>query len=190
MPSQPQGPISALVTPIAEAVAQHHALPPHEKNLARASGGAGLIAFCLYALIRAAPVIFGDWIPFAIWAGLLAFGALWLFVGIKGSAGPRDIMNAFWSVVIVVVVLGLMLWGIYLPDDWLVANFLLQGLYIAMIASGLVRLWLAARGLPGVKLEEVRAQQAHGRARDATETEAAAKLNENAAPRPQRQFRS
>jgi hypothetical protein len=190
MPSQPQGPISALVTPIAEAIQQHNALPPDQKNRARASGGAGLIAFCLYALITVPGMIFGAWMAFAIWAALLGFGALWLYVGIRASIGPRDIMAAFLSGVAILFFIGLMVFGAYLPDDWLLMNFLLKGLYIGSAAASAMKLWLAVRGLPGVKLDDVRAQQAHGHARDATADEAATKLDESAAPRPPRQFHS
>jgi hypothetical protein len=76
-------------------LAQHNALPPDQKNRARASGGAGLIAFCLYALITAPHLVFSGLIVFVIWVGLAAFGALWLYVGVMASIAPRDIMAAF-----------------------------------------------------------------------------------------------
>src|ERR1700728_3041220 len=106
--SQPQGPLSAIAAPIAEAIAQHRALPPDQKNRARASGGAGLIAFCLYVLITTPRLIFTQWVAFGIWAALCGFGALWLCVGVRASLGPRDIMAAFWSGSGVIVFLGLM----------------------------------------------------------------------------------
>jgi len=174
--SQPQGPISAIVTPIAEAIQQHNALPPDQKNRARAAGGAGLIAFCLYVLVTAPRLVFGAWIACAIWAALLGFGGLWLFVGVRASIGPRDIMAAFWSAAGILFFLVLMSIGAYLPNDWVVANFLLKGVYIGFVASCAMRLYLAVRGMPGDSLEQVRTQQAHGRAREATEAEAAARL--------------
>jgi hypothetical protein len=186
--SEPQGPISGLVKPIFEGIAQHNALPPDQKNRARASGGAGVTVFCLYAVIAEPRIVFGAWLAFAIWAALFGFGALWLYVGVRAAIGPRDIMAAFWSAIGILFFLGLMIVGAYLPDDWLVVNFLLKGFYIAGVADCAMRLWLAVRGMPGIKLEEVRAQQAHGRARAATEAEAAARLGEQPAPRP-RQFR-
>src|ERR1700689_5907962 len=106
-----QGPLSAIVAPIAEAIAQHNALPPDEKNRARASGGAGLIAFCLFALIAAPRLVFSGLIVFAIWAALAGLGALWLYVGVRASFGPRDIMAAFWSGVGILVFLGLTVFG-------------------------------------------------------------------------------
>jgi hypothetical protein len=187
MPQQPQGALSAIAAPIAEAIQQHNALPPDQKNRARASGGAGLIAFCLYAVIAAPYVVFGAWLAFAIWAALFGFGGLWLYVGIRAAIGPRDIMAAFWSSIGILFFLGLMVLGAYLPDDWLLLNFLLKGFYIGSTANCAMRLWLAVRGIPGVKLDEVRAQQAHGHARAATAAEAAARLSEQPPPRA-RQF--
>jgi hypothetical protein len=180
--------IAALVQPIGDAIDQHRALAPREKNIARASGGASLITFCAYALIHAAPLVFDNLISFAIWAGLLGFGALWLCVGIKGSIGPGDIMEAFWSGFATLVLLGLMAFGAYLPRDWFTINLLLQGFYLAGLAGAAVRLWIATRGMNTGKLAQVKAQQAHGTARDATAAEAASKLNENTAQRSPRQF--
>ena len=183
-----QGPLSAIAAPIAEAIAQHNALPPDQKNRARASGGAGLIVFCLYALITAPHLVFSGLIVLAIWAGLAAFGALWLYVGVRAAIGPRDIMAAFWSGVGILFFLGLMVFGAYLPNDWLLTNFLLKGLYIGSAAASAMRLYLAVRGMPGGSLEQVRAQQAHGSAREATQAEAAARLGEQPTARD-RQFR-
>jgi hypothetical protein len=188
MSSQPQGPLSAIAAPIAEAIVQHRALPPDQKNRARASAGAGIITFCLYALITAPHVLFGAWLAFAIWAALLGFGALWLYVGVRASVGPRDIMAAFWSGAGILFFLGLMIFGAYLPGDWLVINFLLKGFYIGSTASSAMRLWLAVRGMPSGQLDDVRAQQAHGSAREASEAEVTARLNEQPAARA-RQFR-
>jgi hypothetical protein len=188
MSPQPEGPISAIVAPIADAIAQHNALPPDEKNRARASGGAGLIAFCLFALIASPRLVFSGLIVFAIWAGLAAFGALWLYVGVRAAIGPRDIMAAFWSGVGILFFLGLMVFGAYLPNNWLLTNFLLKGLYLGCAAASAMRLYLAVRGMPGGSLEQVRAQQAHGSAREATQAEAAARLGEQTAARD-RQFR-
>jgi hypothetical protein len=187
MSSQPQGPISAIVTPLAEAIQQHNALTPDQKNRARATGGAGLIAFCLYVLVAAPRMVFGSWIAVAVWVALLGFGGLWLYVGVRASVGPRDIMAAFWSAAGIVFFLALMIVGAYLPADWLLVNFLLKGLYIGYATACAMKLWLAVRGMPNTGLDAVHAQQAHGSARDATPAETAARLGETGA-RPQRQF--
>jgi hypothetical protein len=186
---------------------RYAARPPLKKNLFRAGGGAGLITFCVYVAVEfeaamgltAGQLLHGSqalpaappevwWVPRAAWVTVLAFGLLWFVVGVKGARGARDVMQAVWALILTGIFAALLWWGAYLPRDWVLVNFLLHGIYIAGMVGSLVRFWLSVRGLPGVKLEAVKAQQAHGRARDATETEAAAKLNENAAPRPPRQF--
>jgi hypothetical protein len=192
MRSNTAGPLETLATPIAQAAAQFQSLPLLEKNRRRAGGGAGLIAFCLYAVIAAPGLVFAHWIPPALGAAALAYGLLRFVVGVRGALGPRDIMDGFWHGVFIVVCAGL-LWCAYLPADWggwaITINILLRGLYIAGIVSSTVRGWLALRGMPTARLDEVRTQQAHGSARDATPAEAAAKLGDNT-PRPQRQFQS
>jgi hypothetical protein len=188
MPQNHESSLADLITPFTEGIARHRALPPDQKNRARAHGGAGVIAFCLYALITEHRMVFGDWIAFAIWAGLFGFGALWFYIGYRASIGQRDIMAAFWSFGGILFFLALMAFGVYLPDDWLLINFLLKGLYIGSAAGSAMKFWLSVRGMSSTTLEEVRAQQAHGRARDATEAEAAARLDEQAAPRPRREF--
>jgi hypothetical protein len=179
--------LADLITPFTDAIAEHRALPPDQKNRARASGGAGLIAFCLYVLIAVPQLPVSSWVAFVLWLALIAFGALWLVVGIKGSTGPRDIMAGFWSGIGILFFLGLMVVGAYLPADWVVVNFLLKGFYIGYAAACVVKLWVSARGIPSTGLDEVRAQQAHGRARDATEAETAARLGATGA-RAQRRF--
>jgi hypothetical protein len=161
-------------------ISHYAALPPLRKNLYRAGGGAGLITFCLYipyemnvrggvtiknmmlALVRAPMAPREMWIPIA-WAAMLAFGLLWFVVDVKGARGPRDVMQAFWALILTGIYAALLSWGAYLPRDWgawvVLANFLLQGVYIAGIVGSLVRFWLSVRGLPGEKLEAVNAQQ-------------------------------
>jgi hypothetical protein len=146
---------------------RYAARPPLRKNLFRAGGGAGLIAFCLYipfelnvrggisvanmtlALIRAPMTPTEIWIPIAVWAAALAFGLLWFVVGVKGARGARDVMQAFWALILTGIFAALLWWGAYLPRDWVLANYFLQGLYIAGIVGSFVRFWLSVRGLPG-----------------------------------------
>jgi hypothetical protein len=102
-------------------ISRYNALSPLRKNLYRAGGGAGLITFCLYipyemhvrggvsaanmmsALVHAPMAPRETWIPVAAWAAMLAFGLLWFIVGVKGARGPRDVMQAFWALILTAI---------------------------------------------------------------------------------------
>ena len=167
---------------------RYQALPPLKKNRVRAGIGAGLIALGLYIAAGRPAVVFDNTVSIAIWAAVVGFGLLWFLVGIHGARSTRDVMSAFWSIV-AIAIFGLLTIGglrsLSLSDD---ASFYLEGFFAACLVGSIVRFWLAVRGLPSMNLEQVRSQQAHGRAREATPAEAAAKLGEQAASRP-RQFR-
>lgn len=178
MPRETYGIGSAIgeIGAVGQEISRYNALPPLKKNLFRAGGGADMMS----ALVRTPMAPREIWKPVAAWAAMLAFGLLWFVVGIKGARGPRDVMQAFWALILNGIYAALLWWEVYPPRDWgawaVLANFLLQGVYIAGIVGSLVRFWLSVRGLPGEKLEAVKAQQEHGRARDATEAEAAEKF--------------
>jgi hypothetical protein len=210
--SQPQGPLSAVAEPLARTAAVWQSLPLLEKNRRRVGGGAGLIVFCIYVAVefkRASGMSLGDllrspfvmakapaefWAPYAIWGAALVYGVLRLVVGLRGARGPRDIMDGFWHFAFVAGDGALLWWKVYLPADWggwtWPVNELLGGLYIAGIVSSTLRGWLAWRGMgwANKRLRAVERQQAHGRAREATPAEAAARLGSEAAS-PARQFR-
>jgi hypothetical protein len=192
MPQQPYG-IDSAIKDVGDNIAQnasrYHALPPLKKNRFRAGAGAGLIALGLYTVIGRYGIVFADWLSFVIWAAVVGFGVLWFSVGISGARSPREVMSAFWSIIAVVIFGFLAFVAVHLLDgsDF---NFFMEGFFVAGLVGSIVRLWLALRGMPSTSLDAVKAQQAHGRARDASQAEAAAKLNENAAPRPQREFHS
>lgn len=186
--SSGSGPVEAAIDSIGDILDRHHAIPEgRAKNTIRAAQGASMAAFCLYTLIRAAPLIFDSWIVFGIWAGVLAWAAMWIYVGVRGSTGFCQLPEAFWSVVSIGIFGALMIWGT-LPGDWSVVNFLLYGFYLAGLAASAMQLWLSLRGMPEMKLDAIRAQQAHGHARDATAVEALTKLDERNAARRVRQF--
>lgn len=174
---------------LARDFSRYHALPPLKKSRFRAGAGAGLITLGGLALIEAPDLVFTNWVSALIWAGMVGFGVLWLCVGIKGARGPREAMSIFWTGFSVLTFAGLSLLGRHLLDAGGWSTFL-ESLFITGLVGSAVRLWLAARGMGSTGLEDVKSQQAHGRARDATPAEAAGKLNERDATRPQRQFRN
>lgn len=154
-----QGPLSAIGVPIAESIAEHQRLPPYEKNVARATLGAGLLTWCGY--LAAA---FGDGarqfsdVVLWVWAGCALLGLLWLAVGLRNARGPREMMAAFWSGA-VVAVCGWLLWHEAYPSGWgPLGAFILKGCYLAMLTSCAVRFWLAVRGMPGDARKIVRQQ--------------------------------
>ncbi|MGH6845929.1 MAG: hypothetical protein ACREC0_00395 [Methylocella sp.] len=67
-------------------------------------------------------------------------------------------MLAFWALIPVAVYGGLLWWGAYPPRDWLLTNYVLQGIYIAGVVGSLVRFWLAARGTGGGAVKMVERQ--------------------------------
>ena len=138
--------LANLVTPFTDAVNQHLALPPLEKNRSRAMWGGFLFAGCLYAalsfkaaigasyidLVRILARLPGTssdvWWPFAVWAAFFALSLLWLSVGFRGMRGaPRDVMAAVWAVAIGGGFAAALWYGWYLPREWAGVNFLLEG---------------------------------------------------------------
>jgi hypothetical protein len=177
---------------IAQNVARYQALPPLRKGRVRAGLGAGLLAFGVYTAAGRPAIAFGGLIAFGVWAAVVAFGGLWFYIGVTSTRSPRDVMSAVWSAIALAIFAVLAAGGASLTDggdfglfgDF---RFFIEGVFLAGVIGSLVRLWLAVRGMPSTGLGEVRAQEAHGSARDATLAEAAAKLG-GGAPRPQRQF--
>lgn len=173
--AEQKGFLTAIAEPLAEAAAQHRASSPRDKSFTRAGGGAFLLTCCAYAAVWS-PVFLGDRfdtliaaflrspmhppVSLLVWAGVTAFGLLWLWVGVRGARGPRDVMAAFWAAVRVALfgcALGLQ-W--YLPRDWgdlvPLANLVLHGLYLGLLAEGAVHFLLAMRGMPGDAQKNVR----------------------------------
>ena len=187
---------------VTERVKRYHALPPVNKSLFRASGGAALVVSCLYVAVelkaRAGELVTmflraplnapeGVWVPLAVWAACLGFGLLWFVVGVRNVGDARDTMRAFFSGLLAAGFAAL-LWLEAYPSPEM--QLPLQGLYIAGLTGFGVRFWLSVwRPGGGPELEAVRRQQAHGRAREATPTETAARLREDGERRRRRQFR-
>lgn len=135
----PEGFISALVLPIAEGIAEHHALPPDKKALARVELGTGLLGLCGYAAVTVGPYLPRSWL-----LGLLAvagFGLMLLAAGLRVAQRPRDMMTAFWCLAF----LGGLWWVLahWLPELW--ANFFGRGLCVGMICAACARLFVALR---------------------------------------------
>jgi len=140
--SSSQGPITAILTPIAEHFARHAALPPYEKAIDRAVYGAFLLGVCGYTGVSLGPYLPGSW-----WLGLIAvggFGLLLLVVGLHGARGPRDAMTIFWSLIFA----GGGWWAVvhWLPGLWV--NFFGRGFCVGLLCGGAIRLYIAVRG-PG-----------------------------------------
>jgi len=171
--------IGDVAANLGQQIEHYNALPLPKKNLLRASRGAGLITFCIYAavefkaatglpvagvlpLLQALPSTPPEiWWPAAAWAALLAFGLLWFAVGWRGARGARDVMQAFWALIMLAIYGGLLWWEAYLPPEWVLSNYFLKGLYIAGIVGSLVRFGLSVRGVGGhpVRLVERHIQQ-------------------------------
>jgi hypothetical protein len=173
--AEQRGFLTAMAEPVAEAMARHQASSPRDKNFTRAGGGVFLLVCCAYTAVWSPVFLGGSFdaltaaflrapthppVGLMIWAGIAAFGLLWLWVGVRGARGPRDIMAAFWAAVRVVLfgcALGLQ-W--YLPRDWgdlvPLANLVLHGLYLGLLAEGVVHFLLAMRGIPGDARRNVR----------------------------------
>jgi len=148
-------------------VARYQALPPLQKGRARAGYGAALLALGVYAAAGRPGVAFAGLVPCVIWAAAVGLGGLWLYVGVTDARSARDAMSAVWSAVMLAIFASLAVTGAH----WLDGSdlmFFVEGAFLAGVLACLVRVWLAVRGLPTGSLEQVRAQQAHGRARDAT----------------------
>lgn len=154
---------------VAQSIDHHNKLPPREKNLARAGGGAGLIAGCTYTAAVYIPTFGSHFaavaqhflsdpldaprslqISVAAWSAVLGFGLLWFYVGVRGSRGPRDVMATFWAMVRAGIWAALLGWKIYLPSDWgtwiTLGNLIIRGFYIAALVESLTFLVLLLRG--------------------------------------------
>jgi hypothetical protein len=173
-----KGPLSVIAVPLADAMAQHRASTPLQKNLTRAGGGAFLLTGCAYAASWS-PVFLGGRfdalmdafvhdpahppVALAVWAGVGAFGLLWLWVGVRGARGPRDVMAAFWSAVRVALCVCALVRQWYLPRDYgdwvLLGNLVLRGLYLCLLAEGAVHFLLAVRGPGGGNAASLVGQQ-------------------------------
>jgi hypothetical protein len=162
-----KGLISAIAEPIAQGIAQHQASAPHEKNRTRAGLGAALIVACIYIAVWA-DVFLGDSfgglivaffqaplhppVALLIWTAGVSLGLIWLWVGLRGVRGPRDVLATFWAGVRVALFSCALLWRWYLPgqDGWvLLLNLVLHGLYLALLAEAAVHFLLAVRGPRG-----------------------------------------
>jgi hypothetical protein len=159
--------IADIGSNVNQQIDRYAALPPLKKNLARATRGTALIAFCAHAVfwlddagVSPKNMVLGfvhAWtappeimIPTAIWTAMLGLGVLWVVVGVQGARGPRDVMGAFWSLVSFLIFVTLARWwGLYLPADWIVGNFFLKGFYYAGFIASAVRFWLSVRGTGG-----------------------------------------
>jgi hypothetical protein len=146
MPQNRESSLADLIAPFTEGAAQYLAAPELVKNRKRAQWGAGLLAWCTYTAITFRSAIgtsFGDfvrfaerlpdapqevWVPVAVWAGAAVLGLLWLSVGLRNLRGaPRNVMSAIWAVVLGGMFVAALWRGWYLPDEWALLNFLLQG---------------------------------------------------------------
>jgi hypothetical protein len=158
-----QGPLSAIAVPIADGVAQHLAATPHQKNLSYASWGAGLLTWCAYLAVMLGHAVhqFPAWVPIA-WAVAVTLGLLMLAVGLHNARGPRDIMAAVWWAAVAAGCIALLWYEAY-PDWGPLAAFLIKGCYLGMLATAVVRFWIAVRGIGGGKIAKlVTKQKAHG----------------------------
>ncbi len=137
-----------------ESAAEYKALAPFEKGLARASFGAGLLALCAYV---ASTLHARDYPPSYqwVWVGLVGFGCLTLYAGLRGARGPRDPMQAFWAIA-VPVGYGAGLDYFFGPDIF--QNFYVRGFAWSLGVAGLVRLFLSLRGTGGSAEKIVRRQ--------------------------------
>lgn len=151
-----QGPISVVAVPLADALAKHAALPPFQKNMARAAFGAGLLTLCAYTAVtlgkyaQTCPPLY-----LLIWTAAAGLGVLLLIVGVRGAQGQRDVMAAFWPVV-VLAGCGWALWHFGGPAIF--RDFYVRGFGLALLASTAVRAWLAMRGVSGNAEQMVRQQ--------------------------------
>lgn len=144
-----KGPYTILGETFAESVNQRRALPPDKRALARASGGAALLAWCAYTAATFKGIL-NTFPPLVIWIwiGCVGLGSLWLIVGARKSQGARDVMEVFWSAVIAIGCIALLVISAY-PDDAPFLTFMLKGVYLSVLASSSTRFWLTVRGPEG-----------------------------------------
>jgi uncharacterized membrane protein YhhN len=139
-----QGPLSAFVSPFAEAHADYRKLPLNERNGVRASWGAFLIALCSYIAMTLGPHASRypqEWkLAYAAVAGV---GLLLFVIGMRGSRGcERDPLAAIFAVVLPVG--GWIALTTWLPE-WR-TDFYVRGFFVAYAAANAVRFFLAIRG--------------------------------------------
>lgn len=136
----------SIFAPLAEAIRAHNALPPYEKNLARGAGGAAIITLGLWFGL---PILAqGSASPGVViaWLVVMAFGVLWFRVGWRNSRAPRDPIKAWWSGV--ELVFGGFLLSCAYPSDSPGADWILAGIYLAIVVEGATGLVMTLRGLP------------------------------------------
>jgi hypothetical protein len=146
------GPLSAIVLPFAEAVANRRLLTPQQKSLGHASCAAMLLAWWGYLPVwLVAKGTQGIWIGTCIWFGVGILGALWLLAAWNGAQGPRDCGVVFRRLVLAVGCSALLWWHVQPPDWGPLTIYLLRGFYWACLAAHLVRFMIAARLFGGGK---------------------------------------
>ena len=174
--SQPKGPISHVVEPIAEHMAKIQALPPDEKHRHRVAVGAGLLGFCgwigglvLMGMLATGLGVSGSapdqsgapplppealWIGAAVLVGLIALGVLLLAAGLRRTRGqPRDMIVAA-KALARLALFSALLWWRWFPvpdgntlDAWTALGFLfLPGIYIGGVTESLMMLFISLRG--------------------------------------------
>jgi hypothetical protein len=148
---------------ISQGIAEHVNATPQRKNQNRAEWGTGLLAGNAYvahtfllveytSLAEAVRVYFGvlheplatSW-PFYAWGGVMLFGLLWVVVGVRGSRAPREIMMAFWALFRIALAGAALWYGWYLVD-YPVVNWFLEGIYIMILSSSAMLLYICLRG--------------------------------------------
>jgi hypothetical protein len=150
--SEVNGIFSAIGVPIADAVAQHNAKQPQQKNLILVGCSASGLAWCVYLYEGfAGPVVQAPatpshdaWVMAGIWLGAAAVALLVLLLALRAACGQRDPLAAFWRLALAGAAAAL-LWYRIDPDWGPVASFLLRGLYWSWLAAHLARFWAAAQ---------------------------------------------
>jgi len=140
---------------------RRRALPPYQRGLRRATGGAFLLALCVYAAAWF-PQFLGQTLgnlvsaflrtpreppaALVVFAAFVALALVQLVAGAIGArrGGDRDLVSAICALVVAGGCFYLMEWNWYLsgPEAVLV-NVVLKGLYIAVMTAALVRVWLS-----------------------------------------------
>lgn len=154
--SEIPGPFSAIGVPIADAIAQHRRLSPHDKKLTVIGNTAALLAWCFYLSPGFAQPVWRA--PFSasqdalitagIWAAVAIGAFLALLAGLRGVRGMRDWWAALWRLLLAGACAAL-LWQEVYPADWPAAAFLLKGFYWGWLAAHLARFWAAAQPFGG-----------------------------------------
>jgi hypothetical protein len=153
--STEQRPLGEMLGAVPEAIAQHHALPPDAKAIARVNYGAFLLGTCGYVAATYKLSAFPkEWILGL--AGCAGFGLLLLGAGLRGTRGrPRDMMTVFW--VIVLPIAGLWAMAKWWPEAQ--HDFLMRGFIVAVLTVFAVRFFIAVRGPGGGNAQNIVTQQ-------------------------------